>query len=158
MDLLPLLQIFGEKCFQFIEGNRIFPAAVIEIGMDSSGNDHQFLVVRVPAAIDHIGIGITAEIAGMGVLAMNQENSAADLIRVLEDRLVDEGLTADHVPAAVGIQGAGMIAPRGLVVVVVVLYKERRVFRKWIDYPAAKLIRAVFKSSSLWAHIATFFA
>ena len=80
MNLLPLLQIFSEKCIQLIEGDRIFPAAVIEIGMDGPRNDHQFFVVRVLAAVDHVGIGVTAEIAGMGFLAMNQENSAADLI------------------------------------------------------------------------------
>ena len=69
--------------------------------MDGSGDDHQFLVIRILAVSDHVGIGVTAEITGVGVLAVNQKDRTADLIGVLKDRLVDETLAADDVPAAV---------------------------------------------------------
>ena len=121
--------------------------------MDGTGDDHEFLVVRVFAVFDHVGIGVFAEIAGMGVLAVNQKDCASDLIGILKDRLVDKALAADDVPAAVGIQGTGVIASLSFVIVVVILHKERRVFRKRIDHTAAKFILAVFQIlKSLGAH------
>ena len=47
---------------------------------------------------------------------MDNEDRAADLIAVLQDRLIDEALAADDVPAAVGVQGTGVIAAAGLIV------------------------------------------
>ena len=106
--------------------------------MDGLRDDHEFLVVRILAVFDHIGIGVTRKIAGMRLVAVDQEDCAADLIGVLKDRLIDKGLTADDVPAAVGIQGTGMVAASGLVVIVVVLHKERRVLRQRIDHTASE--------------------
>ena len=77
--------------------------------MNRIGNDHQFLVVRIFAVFYHVGIGIAAEIAGMGFFTMDQKHRRANLIGVLQNRLIDEALTADDIPAAVGIERAGMI-------------------------------------------------
>ena len=89
--------MFGEKCIQLVERDGIFSTAIVEIGVDGTGDDHEFLVVRVFAVFDHVGIGVFAEIAGMGVLAVNQKDGAAYLIAVLKDGLIDEGLTYSDV-------------------------------------------------------------
>ena len=86
-----------------------FPAAVVEIGVDSVRDDQQLFIVRVLAILDHVGIGITAEIAGVGLLAMDDQNGATNFVAVLENRLVHEGFAGDHVPTTVGIQRTGMI-------------------------------------------------
>ena len=69
--------MFGEKCIQLVERDGIFSTAIVEIGVDGTGDDHEFLVVRVFAVFDHVGIGVFAEIAGMGVLAVNQKDCAS---------------------------------------------------------------------------------
>ena len=99
-----------KEALYFVEWNDVPVTAVVEIGVYRVRNDHQFFVVCVFAVFDHVGIGITAEIAGMRLLAMDQKDCAADLIAVLKDRLINKGFAADDVPAAVGIQGTGMVA------------------------------------------------
>ena len=59
---------------------------------------------------------------------MDDEDSGADLIGILEDGLIQEGQGADGVPALVGVQGAGMVGP-ALVVFAVVLHIEGDVLR-----------------------------
>ncbi len=73
---------------------------------------------------------------------MHHQHRAADLVDVLQDRLVQEGHAADDVPAVVGVQGTGMVAARGLVVVVVVLDEERRVVRKRVHHAAGQRVCA----------------
>ena len=68
---------------------------------------------------------------------MDYEDRAADLIAVLRDRLIDEALAADDVPAAVGIEGTSMVTTLGFIVIIVIFYEERSVFRKGIDDMAA---------------------
>ena len=52
------LQILNEERFQFVERDRFFAAAVIEIGVDRIRDDHQFFVVRILAVFDHVRIGV----------------------------------------------------------------------------------------------------
>ena len=72
--------------------------------MHSSFDRHELLVIRVIAAVYHVVIGILAEVEGMRLRSMNYEHSAADLVAVHQDRLIDERLTSDDVPSAVGIE------------------------------------------------------
>ena len=76
--------------------------------------------------VDPERIGILAEIAGMCLVAMHHKHCGADLIGVFQDRLVQEGLAADDVPAAVGVERAYVIAALCLVIIIIVLYEIRR--------------------------------
>src|SRR5699024_11355812 len=58
---------------------------------------------------DLILIRISAEIAGVRLFSVNDEHRAADFIRILQDRLIQERHTSGHVPAAVGIKRARMV-------------------------------------------------
>ena len=71
--------------------------------MDGARNDHQFLVVRILAVFDHVRISVPREIAGVRLLAVDYEDRAADVITLLQDRLIYEALAADDVPASVGV-------------------------------------------------------
>ena len=92
----------AEKAFELIKGDDI--CVVIQIGMHSAFDDHQFFIVGVLAVLDHVGIGLFGEVAGMCLFAMHDQYGAADLIAVAQDRLIHEGFTADDIPAIVGIE------------------------------------------------------
>ena len=70
----------------------------------------------------------------MSLVAVHYHNGGAYLIAVLQNRHIDKRHTADLVPAAVGVEGTGVIAALGLVVSVVVLDKIRRIFRQRVDH------------------------
>ena len=53
-----LLQILNEERLQFVERNSVLAAAVIEVGVDSIRNDHQFFVIRILAVFEHVRIGV----------------------------------------------------------------------------------------------------
>lgn len=133
-------QVFGEERLQLVEGDRVLAAAVIQVGVHSIRDDQQFLVVRVRVVLDHGGVGVAAEIAGMGLLTVHHQHRAADLVDVPQNRLVQERHASDHVPSAIGVQGTGMVAAWGLVIVVVILDEERGVIRKRVDHAAGQRI------------------
>ena len=95
---------------------------------------------------------------------MDDEDRAADLIAVLQDRLIDKALAADNIPTAVGVQGTGMVAASGLIIIIVILNEERCVFRQRIDDAASQLILTVLQvfkplsTQSCFRLVARFFA
>lgn len=89
---------------QFIKGNRLFPASVIQIRVDGVRNYEELLIVRIRVILYHIRIGIAAEIAGMRFPTMYHQYRAADLIAVFQDWLVHKGHTSDYIPASIGVQ------------------------------------------------------
>ena len=86
---------------------------------------------------------VFAEVAGVRLFAVADEYGGADLVRVAEDGLVEEGHRAHDVPAAVGVERAGMIASFRLVVGMIVLDVEGRVLRDGIDHAAGEGVGAV---------------
>ena len=56
--------------------------------MNRIRNDHQFLVVRVFTVLYHVGVGIPAEITGVCLLPVNDQDSGANFIAVLQDWLI----------------------------------------------------------------------
>ena len=83
-------QICGKEIRELIKWDRVLAAAVVEIGVDSVGDDQELLILRHRIAVHHLSEGILAEIAGMCFFAVHDENGGADLVRVGEDRLVQE--------------------------------------------------------------------
>ena len=81
-------------------------------------------------------IGGLAEVARMGLLAMHYQNGGANLIDVVEEAGVGVGLCADGAPAVVGVAAAGVIAARGLIIVVVIPDKLRGVGGQRVDNTA----------------------
>ena len=81
------IQIFLKEALQFIKGNSVLSAAVIEIRVNSAGNDHKFLVVRVLTVFDHVGIGVTAEITGVCLVPVDQKDCTAELLHVTQPTL-----------------------------------------------------------------------
>ena len=125
-----------------IEGDHI--QLVVQVGMHRAGDDEQLLVLRIGVALHHGGIGVPAEVAGVGLLTVDDQNSGADLVAVPENGLVHKRHGAGHIPAAVGVQGPGLIALGRLVVVVIVLHIEGSVLRHLLCHAAAQGVGAVF--------------
>ena len=101
---------------------------IVQVRVHRAGDDQQLLVLRVRVPLHHMGIGVPAHVAGVGLLSVDDKDSGADLIGVLEDGLVQEGHGADGVPALVGVQGAGVVGP-ALVVFAVILHEKGNVLR-----------------------------
>ena len=56
-----------------------------------------------------------------------------DTLSVLQDRHIQERQRRRHIPAAVGVRAAGMVASRSLIVGIIVLYKLCCVLRQRIN-------------------------
>ena len=123
-----------------IEGDHI--QLVVQVGMHRAGDDEQFLVLRVGIALHHGGVGVPAEVAGVGLLAVDDKDGGADLIAVPQNGLIHKRHGAGHIPAAVGVQGPGVVAPGSLVVVVVVLHIEGGVLGHFFRHTAAQSVGA----------------
>ena len=80
---LSLFQILPKELLQFIKGNRALSAAVIQIRMNRIRNDQEFLVVCIRVILHHGGISVTAEIAGVGLLPVHDQDRVSNLIAVL---------------------------------------------------------------------------
>ena len=93
--------------------------------MRGPGHDHQFLVVTA-----ELLEGILAEVAGMGLFPVDQQDRAADLARIGQQRHVQEGQGRGGVPGTVGVDGTGMEAAPGLVIIEVILDELRLVARQ----------------------------
>ena len=136
--------MFSEEAYHFIERYRILTASVIQVRMYCARDDHKLFIIRILAAFDHVFIGISAHIARVRVFTMYDQHRAANLITVLQDRLVQEGHRAYSVPAVIGVQGTRMVTTIRLIIIVVVLYEQRRILWQGIDYAAAELIYTIF--------------
>ena len=101
--LIKLTHILPEECCHFVEGDHIH--AVIEVGVIGAGNDEQLLVLAGELFVDTL-----AEIAGVRFLSVYQQHGRANLAAVLQDRHLQERQRGRHVPAAVGVQTAGMVS------------------------------------------------
>ena len=107
--------------------------------MICTGDNDQFLVIA-----GQLAVRCFAEIAGVRLFPVYQQHGRADLAAVLQNRHIQERQRGGHIPAAVGIQAAGMVASRSLIAGVIVLYKLRCVLRQRIDHTACQSIDAVF--------------
>ena len=58
----------------------------------------------------------------MGLFTMHQQNGGTDLTAVFQDRHIHKGQRGRHIPTAIGVERAGMIAPRSFIIGVVVLH------------------------------------
>ena len=123
-----LLHCFAEELLHPVKRDHIH--FVIEICMDGVRNDHQFFVVCIRIVLHHVRICVSAEVAGMCHLPVDDQDCAADLICVFQDRLVHKGDAPGHVPSAVGIERTCVISSFCLIVVMVVFNKEGRVIRR----------------------------
>lgn len=79
-----LLQVLAVEGLNPVERNLL--KVVVEVGMDCAGNDKQLLVVA-----PELLVGVLAEIAGMGVLAVNEEDCALDFTGIRQERHIEEG-------------------------------------------------------------------
>ena len=79
-----LLQILAEEGLYPVEGNLL--EVVVEVGVDCAWDDEQLLVVAL-----ELLVGVLAEIAGMGVLTVDEEDSALDFTGIRQDRHIEEG-------------------------------------------------------------------
>ena len=95
-------------------------------------------------SVSYTHLGVSAEIAGVRFLPMDNQDRAADLINVLQDRLIQKGHTSGHVPSAIGVQRSGMISSLCLIVVIVIFDKTRRVLRQRVCHAAAARVLSVF--------------
>ena len=68
-----LFQIFLVEGLYLVERNHIH--MVIQVGVDSSGHNQQFLVVTRKQLE-----GILTEITGMGILSMHEQDRTSDLV------------------------------------------------------------------------------
>ena len=113
--------------------------------MGSSGDDHELLVAFYGAFSDdmlsgHALKGILAEIAAVGLLAVDEKHGRLNLSGPGQQGLVQETLAADHVPAIIGIAAAHMITARSLIVGVIVLDEPGGILGERIDDTTGTLI------------------
>ena len=92
-----------KKGVDFLKRN--FFEVVVKIHMGGPRNDHQLLVVS-----GQFLEGVLAEIAGMRLLAVDQQTCRADFTAVCKKRRVEKGKSRSLVPSPVGVQGTRMIA------------------------------------------------
>ena len=60
-----------------------------------------------------------------------------------KDRLVQKGHTSGFIPTAIGVQRTRVVSTGCFIIVMIILYKERSIFRQRIDHPAAQLIASI---------------
>ena len=142
----PSLEVVPEERGDAVVGNHSRDV-VVEVHVGGAGDDQQFLVAGLGAfAADgeagHLFERVLAEVATVGLFAVDQQDGGLDFVRVGEQRHVEEGLAADGVPAVGRVAAAGMEAARRLVVGVVVLDEPRGVVGQRIDHAAGALVGA----------------
>ena len=79
-----LFQVLAEEGLNPVEGNLL--EVVVEVGVDCAWDDEQLLVVAL-----ELLVGVLAEIAGMGVLTVNEEDCALDFTGIRQERHIEEG-------------------------------------------------------------------
>ena len=130
-------QILRKECVELFKWNDVH--LIVKVSVVCIGDNEQFLVIA-----GQLAVRCFAEIAGVRLFPVYQQHSRADLAAVLQDRHIQERQRGGHIPAAVGIQAAGMVASRSLIVGIIVLYKLRCVLRQRINYATRQRIAAVF--------------
>ena len=93
---------------------------IVEIGVVCTRDNEQFLVITGQFAVSRL-----TEIAGVRFLSVYQQHGRANLAAVLQDWHIQERQRRRHIPTAVGVQAAGVVATGSLIVGVIVLYKLR---------------------------------
>jgi len=88
--------------------------------MRGAGDNHQFLVLAFQQFE-----GILAHIAAVGLLAVDDEDSAADFARIVQQAGVHHRHHTARGPTVGGVAATLVVAARGLIVVVVVLDELR---------------------------------
>ena len=73
-------KVCGIEIGKLIEGNYLILAAVIKVCMRCAGNNEQFLVGCVLAVHGHICVSVLAEVAGMSLVTVYDEDGAAYLV------------------------------------------------------------------------------
>ena len=116
--------------------------------MVCTGDNEQFLVIA-----GQLAVRCFAEIAGVRFLSVYQQHGRADLAAVLQDRHIQERQRGGHIPAAIGVQAAGVIASGRLIVGVIVLHKLRCVLRQRINYATRQRIAAVYDKQGLFPNM-----
>lgn len=93
--------------------------------MHSIGDEKHLFVVCIGVILNHIGKSIPGEITRVCLFPVDHQHSAADLIAIMQNGLMEERHTVDHMPNVVGIQTAGVIATLGFVIVIVILHSAK---------------------------------
>ena len=122
-------EVLTEEGLNLVEGDN--GKIVVKVSVDSAGDEEQLLVVALQTLE-----GVLAEVAGVGLVAMDDEDGVADFLNKSQDGLVEDGQDGGDVPALVGVQRAGMLTARGLVMGVVILHEPRRVLGTRVDHAA----------------------
>ena len=89
--------------------------------MRGARDDVEFLVTLLGAlplnvSARHALEGVLAEVAAVGLLTVDEQHGVLNLVRPAEQRLVEERLTADDVPAVGRVAAALVVAARACVV------------------------------------------
>ena len=95
-----LLQVLFEERLHLVVGNHAGDV-VVKVHVGGAGDDHEFLVGAGQQAE-----GVLAEIAAVGLLAVDEEDGILDLAGPGQQGLVQEALAADDVPPVVGVAAA----------------------------------------------------
>lgn len=103
--------------------------------MARARDNHQLLVASF-----QLFERVLAEVAAVGVLAVDDKHRAFDFVGIGEQLCVQERCCGLHRPAAVRVERAFMVAARRLVVGVVVLDELGRVLGKRIDDSACERV------------------
>ncbi len=159
-----LLQVRLEEIVQFFEGD--FFQVVVEVHVGGSGDDEEFLVADGLAPVlggvefcgdvrllaGHLFECAFAEVAAVGLFAVDDEHGVTDFVGVREELGVHERGACGGGPALVAVEGALVIAARGLVVGVVILDKVRSVVRERVNNTAGQVVRAVLEVLGALGH------
>ena len=94
---------------------------VIEVNVRGAGDDVEFLVALLGALpLDvlarHALEGVLAEVAAVDLFAVDEQHGGLDLVRPRQQRLVEERLLADDIPAVGRVAAALVVAARACVV------------------------------------------
>ena len=96
--------------------------------MRSAGDDQQLLIVALEATV-----GVFAHVAAMRLLAVNDEGWRAEVFGVREEGVVHPARHGLLHPPEVGVDRAGMIAARSLVVLRILADEGRLFARELVD-------------------------
>ena len=94
--------LFLKERFQFFKRNDIH--LIVKVSVVCTGDHEQFLVIASQLAVRRL-----TEIAGVRLFSVYQQHGGADLAAVLQNRHIQERQRRRHIPAAVGVQAAGMV-------------------------------------------------
>ena len=92
-----------EEIGHLVEGNLI--GLIVEVRVGRTGHDEEFLIIPFEAFE-----GVFTEVAGMGLFAVDDQDGTLYFAEVLQNRVGNEAHSRRDVPAAVGVQTAGMVS------------------------------------------------